>query len=171
MAEPFTIYKLTILYMLDKAGFPLSNTQISNFFLEQEYKDYFRVQEVIGDLVKADLIRFESTHSNTQNTLTAAGRETLGFFKDKITEGIESDIKKFFEKNKLEFRQENFVLADYYKTTNQNYDVRCQVRTDSTTVLDLTLSVPTKEQAEVICNNWKNSNEDVYAYLMDILLK
>lgn len=32
MAEPFTIYKLTILYMLDKAGFPLSNTQISNFF-------------------------------------------------------------------------------------------------------------------------------------------
>ena len=50
MAEPFTIYKLTILYMLDKAGFPLSNTQISNFFLEKEYTDYFRVQEVIpGD--------------------------------------------------------------------------------------------------------------------------
>ena len=44
MAEPFTIYKLTILYMLSKAGFPLSNTQISNFFLEQEYTDYFRVQ-------------------------------------------------------------------------------------------------------------------------------
>lgn len=171
MAEPFTIYKLTILYMLDKAGFPLTNTQISNFFLEQEYTDYFRVQEVIGDLVNADLINFESTHSNTQYTLTAAGRETLGFFKDKITDGIENDVKRFFEKNKLEFRQENFILADYYKTTNQNYDVRCQVRSDSTTVLDLTLAVKTKEQAEAICNNWKNSNEDVYAYLMDILLK
>ncbi|MCI7493283.1 MAG: DUF4364 family protein [Lachnobacterium sp.] len=171
MAEPFTIYKLTILYMLDKAGFPLTNTQISNFFLEQEYTDYFRVQEVIGDLVNADLINFESTHSNTQYTLTAAGRETLGFFKDKITDGIENDVKRFFEKNKLEFRQENFILADYYKTTNQNYDVRCQVRSDSTTVLDLTLAVTTKEQAEAICNNWKNSNEDVYAYLMDILLK
>ena len=171
MAEPFTIYKLTILYMLDKAGFPLTYTQISNFFLEQEYTDYFRVQEVIGDLVNADLINFESTHSNTQYTLTAAGRETLGFFKDKITDGIENDVKRFFEKNKLEFRQENFILADYYKTTNQNYDVRCQVRSDSTTVLDLTLAVTTKEQAEAICNNWKNSNEDVYAYLMDILLK
>ena len=171
MAEPFTIYKLTILYMLDKAGFPLTNTQISNFFLEQEYTDYFRVQEVIGDLVNADLINFESTPSNTQYTLTAAGRETLGFFKDKITDGIENDVKRFFEKNKLEFRQENFILADYYKTTNQNYDVRCQVRSDSTTVLDLTLAVTTKEQAEAICNNWKNSNEDVYAYLMDILLK
>ena len=84
MAEPFTIYKLTILYMLSKAGFPLSNTQISNFFLEQEYTDYFRVQEVIGDLVDANLIHAESTHSNTQYSLTSAGKETLGFFKDEL---------------------------------------------------------------------------------------
>ena len=113
MAEPFTIYKLTILYMLSKAGFPLTNTQISNFFLSEEYTDYFRVQEVLGDLVDTNLIVAESTHSNTQYTLTAAGKETLGFFKDKITDGIEADIMKFFEENKLEFRQENSILADY----------------------------------------------------------
>ena len=154
MAEPFTIYKLTILYMLDKAGFPLSNTQISNFFLEKEYTDYFRVQEVIGDLVNADLINFESTHS-----------------KDKITDGIESDVKSFFTDNKLEFRQENSILADYYRTTDRKYAVRCQVRSESTTIIDLTLSVGTKEQAEAICSNWKNQNEDVYAYLMDMLLR
>lgn len=157
--------------MLDKAGFPLSNTQISNFFLEKEYTDYFRVQEVIGDLVNADLINFESTHSNTQYSLTAAGKETLGFFKDKITDGIESDVKSFFEDNKLEFKNENSILADYYKTTEHNYAVRCQVRSDSITMLDITFTVNTREQAEAICNNWKNQNEDVYAYLMDILLK
>ena len=77
MAEPFTIYKLTILYMLDKAGFPLSNTQLSNFFLEYDYTDYFRVQEVIGNLVDSNLIIAESTHSNTQYTLTTAGKETI----------------------------------------------------------------------------------------------
>lgn len=157
--------------MLDKSGFPLTNTQISNFFLEQEYTDYFRVQEVIGNLTDADLIRSESTHSNTQYTLTAAGKETLGFFKDKISEGIESDVKIFFEKNKLDFRQENSILADYYKTTNQNYAVRCQVRSDANPLIDLTLTVRTKEQAEAICVNWKNQNEDVYAYLMDILIR
>ena len=171
MAEPFTIYKLTILYMLDKAGFPLTNTQISNFFLEQEYTDYFRVQEVIGDLVNADLINFESTHSNTQYTLTAAGRETLGFFKDKISDGIAADVIHFFEENQMELRQENSILADYYKTTNQDYAVRAQVRSGDRTLIDLTLSVRTKEQAEAICTNWKNQNEDVYTYLMDILLK
>ena len=171
MAEPFTIYKLTILYMLDKAGFPLSNTQISNFFLEKEYTDYFRVQEVIGDLVNADLINFESTHSNTQYTLTAAGKETLEFFKDKISDAIEHDTMAFLEKNKLQLRNDNSILADYYRTTDRKYAVRCQVRSESTTIIDLTLSVGTKEQAEAICSNWKNQNEDVYAYLMDMLLR
>ena len=61
MAEPFTIYKLTILNMLDKVDFPLTNTQISDFFLEQEYTDYFRVQQVLNDLADSGLIRTEST--------------------------------------------------------------------------------------------------------------
>ena len=39
MAEPNTIYKMTILAMLDKVDFPLSNTQISNFFLDHDYTD------------------------------------------------------------------------------------------------------------------------------------
>ncbi len=97
MAEPFTIYKLTILNMLDKVDFPLTNTQISNFFLEQEYTDYFRVQQVLNDLTDANLIRFESTHNNTQYSITAAGKETLGFFRDKLTDAIEHDTIAYFE--------------------------------------------------------------------------
>ena len=157
--------------MLDKAGFPLSNTQISNFFLEQEYTDYFRVQEVIGNLVDADLILAESTHSNTNYTLTTAGKETLNFFSDKITEAIRQDVLDFFAENKMELRQETSVVADYYKTTSQNYAVRCQVRSEQHAVIDLTLSVKTKEQAEAICNNWRKQHEDVYMYLMDSLMQ
>lgn len=171
MAEPFTIYKLTILNMLDKVDFPLTNTQISNFFLEQEYTDYFRVQQVISDLVDADLVRCESTHNNTQYYITAAGKETLGFFKDKITDAIEHDTLAYFEKNKMELRTINSIVADYYKTPNRDYAVRCQFRVRGTNLIDLTLTVKNKEQAEAICNNWKNQNEDVYAYLMDILMK
>ena len=154
MAEPITIYKLTILNMLDKVDFPLTNTQISNFFLEQDYTDYFRVQQVLSDLEDASLIHAESTHSNTQYTITAAGKETLGFFKDK-----------------LELRSVNSILADYYKTPNQDYAARCQFRVHETNLIDLTLTVKTREQAQAICDNWKKQNEDVYAYLMDLLLK
>ncbi|MGN0415787.1 MAG: DUF4364 family protein [Agathobacter sp.] len=171
MAEPFTIYKITILYMLDKAGFPLTNTQISNFFLDRDYTDYFRVQEVIGDLEDAGLILSETTHSNTQYTITDSGKETLNYFENKLNDEIEEDVKKFFQENQVEFRQENSLLANYYRTTGQKYSVRCQARSDGDTLVDLTLLVKTKEQAETICANWKEQNEEVYAYLMDLLMK
>ena len=157
--------------MLDKVDFPLSNTQLTNFFLEHEYTDYFRVQQVISDLLDAELIRTESTHNNTHYYITAAGKETLNLLKDKISDAIELDIMNYFAKNKLELRNDNSIIADYYRTPNRDFAVRCQYRQKDTNLIDLTLSVQTKEQAEAICNNWKKQNEDVYMYLMDILMK
>ena len=84
---------------------------------------------------------------------------------------IEKDVLKFFAENKVALRQENSMVANYYKTTGSDYAARCQILSDEKPVLDLTLSVRTKEQAEAICGNWKKQNEDVYAYLMDILLQ
>ena len=171
MAKPFTIYKITILYMLNTSGFPLSNTQISNFFLERDYTDYFRVQEALGELQDAELIYPESTHSNTQYRLTADGKQTLGFFENKLNDDVKKDVCDFLEENKLAFKKENSVLADYYKTTGQKYAARCQVRADGVNLIDLTLTVPSKEQAETICRNWNRQVEDVYAYLMDLLIQ
>lgn len=171
MAEPFTIYKLTILNMLDKVDFPLSNTQLTNFFLDHDYTDYFRVQQVLSDLLDAELIRTEPTHNNTHYYITDAGKETLSLLKIKISDAIESDIIKYFAKNKLELRNDNSIIADYRRTPNCDFAVRCQYRQKDTNLIDLTLSVRTKEQAEAICNNWKKQNEDFYMYLMDILMK
>ena len=40
MAEPFTLYKLIILYMLDRVDFPLTNSQISSFLLDRGYTNF-----------------------------------------------------------------------------------------------------------------------------------
>ncbi len=171
MAEPFTLYKLIVLYMLEKVDFPLSNTQISDFFLEKEYTNYFTVQQVMHDLIETDLISTESTHSNTQYSITATGKETLQFFHDKISPAIQNDILLYFDKHKVELKNENSVLSDYYKTTNNEYAVRCRLKEHGTPMIDLTLTVHTKEQAEAICANWKDQTSEVYAYLMELLLK
>ena len=114
MAEPNTIYKMTILAMLDQVDFPLSNTQISNFFLEQDYTDYFTVQQILSGLLlceDSELIRAESSHSNTQYYITSAGQDTLKFFGDKISPAIQNDIKAYFEKNKMDLKNENAVVT------------------------------------------------------------
>lgn len=171
MAEPFTIYKLTILYMLDKSSIPLSNTQISNFFLDWDYTDYFNIQEALSELQDSDLIIPRPTYRNTQYLLTTEGKKTLRLFQNKITEGMAADVNHFLEKNQIQLREENSAIANYYRTTNAKYAAHCQVFSDGDAVIDLTITVPNKKQAETICKNWTNQNQEVYTALMDLLLQ
>ena len=171
MAEASTQYKLIVLYMLNKVDFPLTNTQISNFMLNKDYTTYFTIQQGISELIDAELIRTESTHNNTHYYITAAGRETLSYFPDKISDAIKADVMEYFEENQMELKQEISMIADYYKTTSQEFAARCQIREQNRSLIDLTITVKSKAEAQAICSNWKSSHEDVYGYLMDLLLK
>ena len=51
-----TLYKIIILYMLEKVNFPLSNNQITNFFLDHGYTSYFHVQQTLNDLLESRLV-------------------------------------------------------------------------------------------------------------------
>lgn len=50
--ETETLYKLMIMHMLNKVEFPLTNSQIAQFFLENEYTNYFAVQKAINELIE-----------------------------------------------------------------------------------------------------------------------
>lgn len=170
MAEPLTLYKLIILYMLKKVDFPLTNAQISEFVLEQEYTTYFTLQQAISELVEAGLIRVETVRNTSQYFLTDDGDETLGFFEQKISPPIRDDIDRYIQENKMDLRNEVAIVADYYKNTGGEYSVHCEVKEKKGNLLDLTISVPDKEQAVAMCDHWNKKCQEIYEYLMNALL-
>lgn len=165
------MYRVMILYMLDIVEYPLTNTQITNFILEKDYTNYFNVQKTISDLLSSELITAESTHSNTRYRITEEGRQTLRLFENKITDGIRQDITSYFEEHHYDLKQETSVYADYFKASGSGYQVHCHVKEREHSVIDLTLAVQTREQAESICKNWSQQYNEAYAILMDMLLK
>ena len=42
MTELHTMYRVMILYMLNRLEYPLTNTQITNFILEKDYTNYYK---------------------------------------------------------------------------------------------------------------------------------
>ena len=54
MAEPFTTYKLIVLYMAKHSKETLTNSQISEFILDRDYTDYFQLQKVLSELVESE---------------------------------------------------------------------------------------------------------------------
>lgn len=171
MLELDIMYRIMVLYMLNIVEYPLTNTQITNFVLENDYTNYFTIQEAITALSDAQLIVAQSTHNNTRYHLTEEGRQTLTFFQDKISDAIKEDIRHYCQTHDFDLRQETFIYADYYKTTDHRYAVRCRIQEEHTDIVDLTLHVQNRMQAEAVCRNWKKSNLDVYEILMDTLIK
>ncbi len=170
LTEPMTLYKLMNLYMLKQVNFPLTNAQLTNFFTEHEYTTYFTLQQALNELEDAGLVHKEPSHNSTRYEITREGEETLNFFGKNISPAIVSDMDQYLKNNKFRLREEVGTSADYYKATNQDYIVHCEVREGKTVLIRLDLALPDKEQAEAMCNNWKEKSQEIYSFAMKTLL-
>lgn len=167
--ESLMLYKLIVLYMLDKVSFPLTQSQISQFMLEKEYTGYLTLQQILSDLTETNLIEAHSTLNRTQLTLTQEGKNTLGFFENRIGETIKNEVIEYLKENSLELRNEVSVTANYYKTVNGEYEALLSAKDKDTILIEIKLSVPTTQIADSICDNWNKKNQEVYQVLTKML--
>lgn len=170
MADTNLLYKIIILDLLDKAGFALSHAQISQFFTDYGYANYFAIQPVIHDLDDTGMIASDEMSTTTFYSITEEGRRTLSAFQYKITEAIEKDIETYLKDNEIAIQRDNSVIADYVPSSEGGYLVHCSASESGHSVMEINLHVSTKEQAEVITLNWKSRFMDVYGSIMDQLI-
>ena len=169
MSDPLTLYKLIILYMLNRVDFPLTKAQIGDFILEREYTNFLTLQQAIGELIDAGFVTAKSIRNRTHLILTEDGKQTLSFFGNQISDSIKKDIDEYFSNHELEMRNEVSILADYYKSTSGEYEAHLIAKDKGINLIDLTMSVPLEETAISICDNWQKKNQEIYQYLIEQL--
>ena len=96
-----TLYKLIVLFMLDKVDFPLTNSQISEFILDQGYTNYFTLQTAINELVESDMIGIENIRNSSLYHMEEAGKEAIDMFEDRISDAIKQDILSYLKKTAI----------------------------------------------------------------------
>lgn len=165
LQDPLTLYKLIVLYMLNKVNFPMTNAQISDFILEKGYTGFLTLQQVIGELTESGMISAQTIRNRTHLAITSEGKETLHYFENRISDSIKKDIVEYFREKEYDLRNEISVQADYYKATSGEYEARLVAKDRGIPLVDLTLSVPTTELAERICDNWQKKNQEIYQFL------
>ena len=170
-SDASTLYKLMILYMLDKVNFPLTNTQISDFMLVKEYTNYFTLQESLNDLLELEYIRTENFHNTTQYTITRSGSSTVSLLDDQIPAAIKDDIMNYLKSNKYELKNEVGTTSTYFKNSAKDFTVHCQVKEGQSNLIELNITVPLEKQADVMCANWKNCSQEIYEFIMKKLLQ
>lgn len=167
--EPSTLYKLIVLYMLDKVKFKLTHAQISGFILEKEYTDYMTLQQVISELIESELISTNTSLNRTYYAITTEGHNTLNYFGNRINESIREEIDAFLDEKHLELKNEAAITANYYKSTSGEFEAELIAIEKDVQLINLKLSVPTEEMASTLCENWQKKNQDIYKYVMQEL--
>ncbi len=165
-----TLYKLMIMYMLDNVEYPLTNSQLSEFFVTSQYTSYFHLQQAIHELEDSSYISAQQTRNTTRYTLTEDGRAAVNLFHSKMSLDIKEHIVDYLIDNHYALKKESEVLADYYPYKKGEYIVNLQIREKGTPLLSLDLNVVSESQASAICNNWRKNSDEVYSAIMDKLL-
>ena len=168
--EMLTLYKLIILYMLDKVDYSLTKNQIFGLMLDKEYTDYFTLQKVMNQLTDDGLIESKFVRNASHLTMTAKGQETIDLLKGDISDSIKEEIDTYLNENEVRLRNEVSISADYYKSTTGEYVAELIARERNTDLVNIRITMPTEPAVSEIYNNWMKKNQDVYAYLMENLL-
>ena len=71
--------------MLDNLDFPLTNSQLSEFFVNHGYTSYFHLQQAINELVESEFVRAETIRNTTNYHLISSGKEALSMLPRKNT--------------------------------------------------------------------------------------
>ncbi len=168
--EMLTLYKLIILYMLDKVDYSLTKNQLLGFMLDKDYTDYFTLQKVMNQLMDDALIESKFKRNASHLTITAKGIETISLLKNDISDSIREEIDAYLNENEVQLRNEVSISADYYKSTVGEYVAELTARERNSDLVSIKITMPTEEAASEICNNWHKKNQDIYAFLMENLL-
>ncbi len=166
-----TLYKLIIMHMLNKVEFPLTNTQIAQFFLDEEYTSYFNVQKAINELIEDGFVFLNVNRNTSYYHLTSEGRESLKFFENRIPSSIIDDVDSFLVNNRYELRNEVGTVSDYYRTSNGEYIVHCQVKEGESTLIEVNIATPDRQMASKMCAAWedKDRSQEIYQYILSKL--
>ena len=167
--DTLIFYKLIVLYMLNRAAFPITKAQVADFILEKEYMDFFTLQQVFSELTDSEMISAKAVRNRTHLAITEQGRETLYFFQSRISSTTKEKIDSFFRENELQMRNEVSILSDYYKSKSGEYEAHLSATERNVRLIDITISVPDEETASSICDNWQKKNQAVYQRLIEDL--
>lgn len=168
--DTLTLYKLIILFILNKVDFPLTNNQMTGFILEKEYTNFLNIQQAMSELLDSELISSEIIRNISYFRTTNAGKETLTFFDHDIPDAIKEDVINYLKEKKYELREEVSSLADYYEAKKGEYIAHCFVRENESNIVEVSLNVPTLEEAEAICSHWREKSQEVYEFLVRTLM-
>jgi len=163
--------KLILLYIIDKINLTVTNLHLTKVVLENKYMNYFTLQQLLNELCESNFLNTVDLDGKEAFSITESGKQTLSFFQNLIPPGIKSRIDSTIADIKKSIKTELLITADYINESENEYFVNLKINEEQFNLIDLKLTVGTKNDARFICNNWKDYSQEIYSEIINVLMK
>lgn len=163
--------KLILLYLINKINLPVSNLQITKLILENKFMNYFLLQQFLTELGESKFLESVSSDNKVLLKITTSGKQTLEYFSGLIPPGIKSNIDNTFSEIRKGIKNETLITADFVPESENEFIATCKVGEDNFSLMEINVTVGTKQDARRICDNWKKHSQAIYSEIIDVMIK
>lgn len=161
--------KLLVLYVIKSLRQPISKTQLTEIILENNFINYFTLQQYISELETAEFVEYVEKNNKKLVTITDRGENVLSIFNDRISPIKRDIIDNYISKTIETIKKELTIHGDYTIEKNDSFIVNLKALENEMLLMDLKISVPTKKQATSLCSKWKENPSEIYTKLVQLL--
>lgn len=162
--------KVLLLYFIKFIRIPVSNMQLTRIMMENRFMNYFLLQQGLHELISDGLVYCETRDNIDYYTITGQGEKILEMFESILPAGIKARIREIVEVIRPAVRHEASVIAEYTLENENEYEVKCKIIENFKPLIDIRLSVGSREDARNICSNWKAQAKEIYPQVIGVLL-
>lgn len=162
--------KVTIMYILDYFGVPLTREQFADFIAGEELLNFFDLQRFTEELLSVGHIKQTESEGRQYLLITESGSDTVKLFTDTISQPMRRKINDAIDERKKSFNCRTNIMAEYVKLDESEYNVQLTINEGAYRLMYLDLTVLTNKDAKQICENWRNNARFLYGDLLHLLM-
>ncbi|MEG2934885.1 MAG: DUF4364 family protein [Clostridium sp.] len=161
--------KLLLLYIIDKIDLPISNIQLTEIVLENNFINYFTLQEYIDELISSNLIIKVNQNEKDRLTISSKGKEVLSLFKNRLSDEDINKLNTYIGLKMNLIKKEATISADYTIENGNSYVVSLSASENNIPLMEIKVTVASNKQARELCTKWKANPSDLYTKIIKVL--
>ena len=163
--------KVLILYLLNKIFDGIKNDNLYKIVSTSKDINYFYFQELIADLMSANLICSFEQDEEYFLKITTDGKNALELTKSLLPGLLKLKADTIFKKENSNIVEESSVVTEFIPKDENNYTVKCKIVENNETIFEVKTFAGSRERAKKIVDNWNKNAKSIYPQILNLLLK
>ena len=160
--------KFSVVYALKQYKAPIPENRLYEIFTwDKGIMEYFDLSGVLAELLEDGYILKKFYRNEEALDLSQSGQDAYLFFKERIPYSIRERIDSAIGKVRYdELIDPNAIRAEVVLAAEQQYMAKCSIVENKVTVLELSLNMGKKEQAQKVANYFKKNADKIYEEIL-----